>query len=363
MSAKQNFRYERISSIVIVWILLGLFITLYDFLLLLSRLSEGPQEEYSLLVSLFFNLVAAFLGSLFGGIALERINRINRSRPYGYSLILVAAFFVMIVSFLTLLISCIAALFVFEHPFSDPGVLDFIFSFILDTFHLKNILFWALVVIITQFAIQVSDKFGPGNLWRIITGQYYKPKKEERIFMFLDLKSSTTIAEQLGEERYHEFLKNVFADITDPIINCKAEIYQYVGDEVVINWKMDKIADYTICLECFFEIRKELEHRKAQYLSKFDTLPQFKAGAHCGNVIVGEIGIIKRDITYSGDVLNTCARIQGQCNAQQAQFLISDTLKNYLKPNLEKYTLESKGAIILKGKGEEVELISVELVS
>ena len=39
------------------------------------------------------------------------------------------------------------------------------------------------------------------------------------------------------------------------------------------------------------------------YLQKYNVVPRFKAGAHIGNAIAGEIGIIKRDITYSGDVL------------------------------------------------------------
>jgi len=62
-------------------------------------------------------------------------------------------------------------------------------------------LVWALMVGTTQFMLQVSDKFGPGNLWRFIRGRYYQPRQEERIFMFLDLKSATTIAEKIGDER------------------------------------------------------------------------------------------------------------------------------------------------------------------
>lgn len=37
--------------------------------------------------------------------------------------------------------------------------------------------------------------------------------------MFLDLNSSTAIAEKLGDEKYHELLKDFFADITNPILD------------------------------------------------------------------------------------------------------------------------------------------------
>ncbi|MGR3301112.1 MAG: hypothetical protein ACUZ8I_01275 [Candidatus Scalindua sp.] len=52
--------------------------------------------------------------------------------------------------------------------------------------------------------------------------------------MFLDLKSSTTIAEEIGHRRYFEFISDFIADVTTPILNNHGEIYQYVGDEIVI---------------------------------------------------------------------------------------------------------------------------------
>jgi len=64
--------------------------------------------------------------------------------------------------------------------------------------------------------------------------KYLKPKDEKRIFMFLDLKSSTTIAEEIGHRRYFEFISDFIADVTTPILNNHGEIYQYVGDEIVI---------------------------------------------------------------------------------------------------------------------------------
>ena len=64
--------------------------------------------------------------------------------------------------------------------------------------------------------------------------KHLKPKDEKRIFMFLDLKSSTTIAEEIGHRRYFEFISDFIADVTTPILNNHGEIYQYVGDEIVI---------------------------------------------------------------------------------------------------------------------------------
>ena len=53
----------------------------------------------------------------------------------------------------------------------------------------------------------IRDKFGPVEFVNFLKGKYLRPKREERIFMFTDLKSSTAIAERLGEERYFNFFK------------------------------------------------------------------------------------------------------------------------------------------------------------
>ncbi|MHC4457755.1 MAG: adenylate/guanylate cyclase domain-containing protein, partial [Planctomycetota bacterium] len=86
------------------------------------------------------------------------------------------------------------------------------------------------------FILQVSDKFGQGVLISFLLGKYHRPKEDDRIFMFMDLKSSTTYAEKLGHIKYSQFIQDCFFDITDVITKYDAKIYQYVGDEVVLSW-------------------------------------------------------------------------------------------------------------------------------
>ncbi len=99
---------------------------------------------------------------------------------------------------------------------------------------------WLLVVVITQLLLQINSKFGQqANFWSLTRGKYNCPKQEYKICMFLDINSSTTIAEQLGDETHHSLLKDFFADITTPVLDNKGSIYQYVGDEVVICWNYE----------------------------------------------------------------------------------------------------------------------------
>lgn len=80
-------------------------------------------------------------------------------------------------------------------------------------------------------------------------------------------------------------------------------MYQYVGDEVVIIWKMKNGLRKANALRCFYRMRDAITKREANYLKKYGFVPTFKVRLHYGAVMVGELGKIKRDIAFSGDVL------------------------------------------------------------
>ena len=67
------------------------------------------------------------------------------------------------------------------------------------------------IINVTLFVSEVSDNLGQGILLNFLIGRYHRPREEERIFMFLDLRSSTTIAEKLGEEKYFNFIRQVLS--------------------------------------------------------------------------------------------------------------------------------------------------------
>jgi adenylate cyclase len=224
-----------------------------------------------------------------------------------------------------------------------------------------NVFLFGFLVSCTQFMLQVSDKFGPGILWKFLTGKYYHPRQEERIFMFLDLRSSTTIAEKMNSKKFFELLKEIFSDITESILNSQGEIYQYIGDEVVISWPTDRGLAENNCLLCFFRIEQALERRKEYYMQEYDLVPAFKAGLHIGEATVGEIGVIKKDIVYSGDVLNTAARIQGECNNQNVNILLSADLLDRMQLNGE-YRHIALGEFPLKGKKDTTALYTMTVI-
>jgi adenylate cyclase len=182
----------------------------------------------------------------------------------------------------------------------------------IDTVTQVGVAFCAFVVII--FFQQLNRLLGPGTLVRYLFGRYHRPRQEARIFMFLDLKDSTSIAERLDIGAYYSFVNDFFHDITEPVLATKAQIYQYVGDEVVQTWPMARGLHHANCVRVFYEIEAAVQRNGPYYLARYGFVPEYKAGLHGGEVISAEIGDLKRDLIYSGDVLNTTARIQSECN-------------------------------------------------
>ena len=344
------------------WLMVGVGMSLYDHLVLLTANSQGLSPHYSLGWSMGFNLLSALTGALLGGSFLVFfVNVRYQDKPYGYTVLAVSLSFVLVIALIVALLGAVAVPLRTGRPLWDPVAREALGRFLLDSARIKNILVWSMVVAFTQVFLQLSNKLGSGGFGHMLRGKYNTPQQEHRIFMFLDLDASTTIAEQLGDEKYHALLKDFFADITPPLIDNQGEIYQYVGDQVVVAWQQQAGIENSQCVRCFFAIKQRIEEKKEHYLHRYGLVPSFKAGIHCGKVIAGEVGTLKRDITYSGDVLNTTSRILSTSKAVGAELTASAELIATLNL-LNQYLVQPLGSIKLKGKSKEMQLSTLSLL-
>ena len=222
-----------------------------------------------------------------------------------------------------------------------------------------TVLLTMVLSFITAFVLMLRRMLGPNILMDFFTGRYHVPVEEERIFMFMDIISSTMIAEKIGNLNFHVFLNEFYYDITDAILLAKGEIYKYVGDEVIICWKIsDKISNRR-CVELFFEIIKIIDSKKGEYLDRFGFIPYCRAGIHCGPVIVGEMGDYKQEISFLGDTVNTTARIQEACKEYKTNLLVSSELLTRIDLPSD-YKINKFGDTILKGKEKPMALFGIE---
>ncbi|MCL6294785.1 adenylate/guanylate cyclase domain-containing protein [Jejuia spongiicola] len=227
-----------------------------------------------------------------------------------------------------------------------------------DPFFWNTILYFIVSSIIFSLIKISNDKFGPGVFLNMLLGKYKKPKEEERILMFVDLKDSTKIAEHLGHEAYSRFIQDCFSDLNSVLRAYEADIYQYVGDEAVISWNTKKGFRKNNCVNLFFAFLDKLNSRQKYYLQRYNYEPKFKAGLHCGKLMIAEVGTIKKELAYHGDVINTASRIQGLCNKFNSELLVSQPLLDRSLIAL-KYKALLIGDTELKGREEKLKIYSV----
>jgi adenylate cyclase len=217
---------------------------------------------------------------------------------------------------------------------------------------------WVILFILTQLIIEINEKYSPGVFVDIVWGKYVQPKDEKRIIMFIDLKDSTTIAEKLGHKEYFKFIRDFIYYISVGLMEYGGRIYQYVGDEIVVSWP-DSRRNAKKCIYALIEARKSLNKNLNKFLRRYGVVPEFKAGIHVGEVTIGEIGIIKKDLVMSGDTMNTAARIRTACNELNQKYIIS---KDFLEQiRLKDWQAESLGQIELKGRNHSIELFALKI--
>jgi adenylate cyclase len=223
---------------------------------------------------------------------------------------------------------------------------------------LWSIAFSFAVTFAILFLVQVSQIVGPRNLWHIVFGRYHQPHLEERFFLFVDVRGSTTLAERIGPVAVHRFLARVFSLASDPIADYGGEIYQYVGDEMVVTWRLTDGRRDARPLTCFFAIAAAMEEGAAEFERDFGVVPQLRAALHAGLVITGEIGDTKREIVFHGDVMNTAARLEQATRDFDRQFLVSAQALSRLN-GAERFVLEPLGPQPLRGREGLVQIYAV----
>lgn len=228
----------------------------------------------------------------------------------------------------------------------------------MNTSFLRFLVYFYLSGFFINFLKGVEKKVGRGNFKSWMFGMLNKPMEQERIFMFIDMKSSTLIAEKLKHKKYSHLVQDVFNDLV-VVYNYQGEIYQYLGDGAIISWSLKNGLRRNNFLNAFFAFKNVINKRRKYYNRKYGLVPKFKAGAHAGKVMVLQVGQIRRDISYNGDAINTAARIESVCNDYKQELLISGDLYNLLKDK-KKFNLKNIDKIKLKGKRKEVEIYHVK---
>lgn len=363
LTPKQNRNLIRIIPFGIIWGVFGFIYVLLEYGLLGdSIVYPSTNNLYKVETSLIiYTSGAVIMGILFGTLEVILLNNLFVKKPFWQKILFKTALHFSSIIILSLIIILLASSMRLKLPLFHPEVVQTMTKYLTNFAFISIVIYAGVTANLSLFIFEVSDYLGGSVFNNFFTGKYHHPRKEERIFMFLDMKGSTTIAEQLGNLEYFRFLNKYYLDISDAIIQTSGEVYQYAGDEIIVSWNLKKGLTNNNCIRCFFMIKDVFRTLSDSYIKRFDLVPEFKAGFHSGKVITGEIGVLKKEIFFTGDVLNTTSRIQANCNRFGTDILISQELLSQLYID-ELYDLTTIGECELKGRRNKIKLYSISKV-
>lgn len=216
-----------------------------------------------------------------------------------------------------------------------------------------------VVAVLGTSFLEVRRLHNPGDLRRFLMGRYRRPEEEERVFLFVDMEDSTAIAERLGSLTYSNLLRDCFYDISEAILAWRGQVYQYVGDEVIVTWPFEEGVNQARCVRCFFDMLELLEAKRDRNEARYGVAPRFRAGIHGGTVVTTWIGEAKKELAFHGDTLNVAARMEGACRELGSRCLVSaNVFERIAVP--EHLRATPRGELQLRGKQEVVEVWSIE---
>lgn len=344
MQFKNKRRIQILKQYIVGWTIAFVFLSIVR--------GEGTKELGSVEMEVWKAILVSFLiGPFFGCISgfAQILTEENGYKQIALKKLLVLRFLFAVL--------CVASIVLLAYALFSKNIGLLQFAFEPGSF---AIYFYIVAVDILMFGLrQVNLFLGGNNFWNLLRGRFYTPREEERIFMFLDLQSSTEHAENLGHIKYSKMIQDCFNDL-GIVVENEAEIYQYVGDEAILTWKLKDGVRGQNCLNAYFNFKKQLNKRKEYYMQNYNCVPLFKAGINSGIVTVTEVGKYKKEIAYHGDTINTAARIQGKCNELKQGFLISERLKNDLSSS--GFSFSELGSIALKGKENQTRLYGVKQI-
>ena len=206
-------RLFKVLWITVAWtfIAVSYVLTIY-----FSMVSFGDEiQDVDILLHLRGILITGIIsGIIGGGLVVFFWEKWLRTKTYGSSLWSIFWSYTLI----NFLVELPGALYVGSTdlglPFYHREVWFFVWNTIASIPWLLSYLFWLLVVVGTLIVLLVNDKYGPGVFRDFLCwAGIFTPKGKSASLCSFDLRSATTIAEKLGEQRYFEFLKDIIQQV------------------------------------------------------------------------------------------------------------------------------------------------------
>lgn len=216
---------------------------------------------------------------------------------------------------------------------------------------------------------KVAETFGryvdPAIMSRLLDGGSKSVKLggelKDIAVLFVDIRSFTTMSEQLPPTTVVEILNRYLTLTTECIRRYHGTLDKFVGDCTMAFWNAPLPQENSVELACraALDMIAGSEKLGAELEQRYGRKISFGVGIHWGSAVVGNIGTpFRMDYTAIGDTVNTAARLEA--NAGGGTILVSRAVVDVLGSRVE---VTSLGNLIkLKGKSEDFEIFKLNLL-
>lgn len=214
-------------------------------------------------------------------------------------------------------------------------------------------------IIKKKFAKKVSPQVMEELLKNSESDAFDIKEKEITIF-FSDIRSFTTISEEIGDpKRLINLLNRYMTPMVDIIINKRGTIDKFIGDAIMAYWNAPQSIENhpDMAVESALKQLERLKELNKEFKKEGLPLIKIGIGIHTGAAIVGEMGSFGRsDYTAIGDSVNLASRLEGLNKYYGTHIIISHFTKSKLQNS---YTLRELDTVLVKGKKEPVTIYEV----
>jgi class 3 adenylate cyclase len=228
------------------------------------------------------------------------------------------------------------------------------------------LMFSAVVIALTALFVELDrrralERFVPPELVEgVVTGNLLRSKGERRVatILFADLRDSTKVAEQLPADQVVELLNTYLGTFARVVEAFGGIVDKFLGDGLMAIFGVseeDRTDGAAPAVQAALEIRRAVDEVNAERTRQGKTTMRFGVAVHTGEVVTGEIEILKdrrSDYTAVGDTVNTASRMGDLNKDLGVEVVLSSETVSRL-PEAQ-FALRQLGEYPVRGRRESV---------
>ncbi len=182
---------------------------------------------------------------------------------------------------------------------------------------------------------------------------------KEATVLFSDIRSFTTLSEQMGAPETVAMLNEYFTEMVDVIFAHGGILDKYIGDAImaVYGTPFATSEDADKAVRTAIDMMRVLKSFNSRRIAAGQDAIDIGIGLSTAEIVVGNIGSLKRmDYTVIGDGVNLAARLEGANKVYGSHILVSEFTVAQLKGD---YRLREADLIQVKGKQQPVSIYEV----